>query len=359
MSNSKAEARPAVIRWLAKRWWILALIAIIVAASSLAWHEWLRFDSAPPTARQWSTQRTTIVAFSPDSRWLAFNDGTSVVVHHLPDGREVRVHPELAFWRQYAGIGFTPDSRLLIVGGQDDGLIECFDVEDGTRRNTISFGGDSLCQLIVPAESNRLFCIRRFSRGGESSIRGELVSRMNATEREEVPLVPEHLDFAMLALSTRGDLLARGDVRYRSYRISVYDFPSGKLRTEQVRTGGIPWSLAIDGESKRLANADRGLVRIWTLPTLEADESWEMPGEVQAVAFNRKDGALCAGSMQGSWLSDGVIRVWNSRGERLRTWTITNGIHCLAISPDGRWLATGSRDGGVQLWEWERVLGGR
>lgn len=354
MCNSKSDCRRASFRWMKGRRRIVALLAIVAGAAYSLWHEWFRFDSTPPCARGWATQRTTHIAFSPDSRWLAFTDGRSVVVHNLQDGHEIRVYPRLDDWGHYAGIGFTLDSRMLVVAGQDDGLIEYFDLDDGKLRRTLSFGQDSLCSMHVMAKANRLLCIRTFY--GESSlIACQMINPLDSTERDEVPIDRDRLYYANLAISPNEELLARGDVHYRSHRIVVYDLPSGKRRAEQMRPGGIPWSLAIDGESRRLANADNGRVRVWSLPDLASEQTWSIPGEVNAVAFNRSSGALAAGSAGGTWLRGGVIRIWDAQGRRLRTWHTANSIHCIAIAPDGRWLAAGSRDGGVQLWPWDEA----
>jgi WD40 repeat protein len=244
---------------------------------------------------------------------------------------------------------------MLVVGGQDDALIEFFDVDDGTLRRTIPFGQDSLCSMNVMAKANRLLCIRTFHPDESTLVACQRVNPLDATERDEVPIDRDRLHYANLAVSPDEELLARGDVHYRSHRIVVYDLPSGKRRAEQMRPGGIPWSLAIDGESKRLANADRGLVRVWSLPDLASEQTWSIPGEVNAVVFNRSNGALVAGSAGGAWLSGGVIRIWNAEGRRMRTWNTANPIHCVAISADGRWLAAGSREGRVQLWQWDEV----
>jgi WD40 repeat protein len=359
MCNSKVEFRRAFVRWIKRRWWVVVVVAVGIGAAYSLWHEWLRFDSMPTPARSWTTERTTHIAFSPDSRWLAFTDRTSVVIHNLQDGRESRVYPRLPYWGQYAGLGFTPDSQMLIVAGQDDGLIEYFDVEDTSLRRTIAFGEDSLYLMIALVRSDRLLCIRGLTHDENAAIACQLINPLNAAERQDVQLDRDRLRYANMALSPNEDLLARGIVHFRSHRIVVNDLPSGKRRGEQSRPGGIPWSLTIDGESKRLANADRGLVRVWTLPDLANEQIWEMPGEVNAVAFNLSNGALAAGSGEGTWLGGGVIRIWNADGRRLRTWRTDEPIHCLAISPDGNWLAAGSRDGRVQFWKWESMASGQ
>ena len=68
---------------------------------------------------------------------------------------------------------------------------------------------------------------------------------------------------------------------------------------------------------------------------------------MRAIAFNA-DGSLMA-----SGAEDSTIRLWRARDRTLlRVLPYhANGVSCLAISPDGRLLASGDGMGGVRAWD--------
>ena len=97
-----------------------------------------------------------------------------------------------------------------------------------------------------------------------------------------------------------------------------------------------------------LASSDQsGTIWIWDLATGKERHHWRGHiGEAQAVRFTR-DGALLLSTGQ-----DGCLRFW-----RATDWNKVasikvheESIYALAVSPDGHWVATGSSDETVNVW---------
>jgi WD40 repeat protein len=67
-------------------------------------------------------------------------------------------------------------------------------------------------------------------------------------------------------------------------------------------------------------------------------------------------------SPDGRWLAtasrDGNARIWDAAsGEELRKLMGHGGVEGVAFSPDGRWLATATADNTAQIWAMEEGSG--
>lgn len=131
--------------------------------------------------------------------------------------------------------------------------------------------------------------------------------------------------------------------------VSVKTANVGAIRGVAINTGG-----------KALATTEHGRrIALWSLTTGERLQlSGEHGGDVLALAFDRS---------RGYWVSGGresAIRIWDRslqplhvlRGDRM-------GVRCLAVAPNGNYLAAGYGDGTIALcdgqrWEIAKTLKG-
>jgi WD40 repeat protein len=158
-----------------------------------------------------------------------------------------------------------------------------------------------------------------------------------------------HMDFvSSVAVSSDGKTLASG-----SYdgNVIVWDAPTGKLRTTLKGHTKSIFCIAMSADGKTIASGgeDKTLI-VWDLATGKSVHSFEHEKAVAAVALT-PDGKVL---VSGSYLKEGEnligrIRVWETAtGKELHTirghaWL----VHCVALTVDGKTLATGSGDFGT------------
>ena len=199
--------------------------------------------------------------------------------------------------KDYAtSVAFTPDGRLLAIGGLEFG-VSLWPVDDDAtdqaealpfgRVNAMTFSPDGRCLAAAIAGSNHIVIWDR-------------------AERRETLILRSRWPILSLAFSPDGRYLAAGE------------------------------------------QADRGSVYLWDLETgcarFVLSGSW---GHVVSVAFSPDGNALAAVGMH-----ERVIRIWDVRsGQLCRVMAgHPRGTNAIAFSPDGRVLASAGNDGMVRLW---------
>ena len=185
-------------------------------------------------------------------------------------------------------------------------------------------------------------------------------------EAQDASLAGAHLSEAVLAeafnfpicvaLSGDGALLAAGTSAGEVWLWRVAD--RTPLLALEGHTG-VVWGVALNADGRLLASGSGdGTVRLWEAPSGRLLATLEgHTGGVWGVALSA-DGRLLA---SGGW--DGTVRLWDPRsassagqgassGGLLATLQgHTGGVWGVALSADGRLLASGGLDGTVRLWE--------
>jgi hypothetical protein len=150
----------------------------------------------------------------------------------------------------------------------------------------------------------------------------------------------------LLTYSPDSKVLAAGTSRDE---VTLWDTTTGQERGRLVAKED-EWLLCagwVDG-GQRLVTADvSGVLRYWSARTgLPTGVEVHTGGNAECFAISGDGQGLCRGNRSRALLLSG------HDGQPLRDLEGTlNDVGCLAFSPDGRWLAGGSRKGAVAVWE--------
>jgi WD40 repeat protein len=169
----------------------------------------------------------------------------------------------------------------------------------------------------------------------------------------------------VVLISRLDQLKAEGqlDVQYRKQlednHNEVLVEPSQEASPQWILTGhrGEIKALAVSKEDLIVSASDDGTAQVWNLGK---NAPWVLahPTAVQAVACSPRSAKDQEHSWCVSGCSDGTIRKWD-----LSQWGKTDvkvqplaekhseGVSCLAFSPDGEWFASGGEDNAIFLWE--------
>lgn len=344
------------------------------------------------------------LAFSPDGIYLA-TVGTDQMLHLW----QVATGEKVGAWREHSAaiytVTFSPDGTLLATGS-DDRMLRLWDVaameqRDLTPCRTVLSGHQAGIYVSAFSIDSKLL----FSAGAESVIRiwdittGQPLHTLTGHQRE----------VNTLTISPTGQVLATGEadtsmiylwdltpqpraryarLGYRHWANAIAFHPTLPLLAGASADGHIDlWQAAaghylqtlrsVRSISRALAfgapsqatdvqlavGSTDGTVRLWLVngqaliapgeqaasPTIgQPIRVLQAPGEIHAVAFNKQQSELFAGSYAGT------VHRWDLKtGQHLHTFHLPGDprIKSIAVSPDGHFLAAGSHNSTVALWE--------
>jgi WD40 repeat protein len=330
------------------------------------------------------------VTLSPDGKVLAAHDGDKIVLWEVESGKELKALPA-----QKRGVGFlyfSPDGKTLAVG-KGDWRVSMWDWAAGKespfplaydKREVVQFHMDSSfhggfspdgkwfvagascneplgvfeaatgrevhrlrCHAItstVSPDSKRLaVCGYLNDKGGREAVL-RLFDLASGKETAQFPLGHEDC-FHSLAFSPDGKLLACGG----SDRSCVVDTASGRVL---YRLSGRQGTMAFSPDGKSLAAGTGHRLRFWN--AAGGKEIDERPGEFgysPALAVS-PDGRWLASA---DWMAQDVS-LWDTRGGRLLRRLPVGGtekryVRNVAFSGDGRTLVAGRAEAALQFWD--------
>ncbi|HQU57702.1 MAG TPA: WD40 repeat domain-containing protein, partial [Saprospiraceae bacterium] len=155
-----------------------------------------------------------------------------------------------------------------------------------------------------------------------------------------------HDEILAVAISPNGQLLATAskDTTVRLWNANTYAW----LHTFIAHTDAVN-ALAFSPDGRELlTGSDDKTAILWDANTFDLKRRMEHPRAVEAVAFTADGTQLLIGASTSA--SEGQLAIWNAGDTPTIVDAHTAPITALAVSADGRWIATGAADKKVMLW---------
>ena len=353
----------------------IAGIALVLSAIFFVFLWGYSFFTVPgPDPPQTTIERETgdvpALAFSSDSRWLAFTDKHSVKLCDMNAGGAVKSLREFKEGDPSC-VAFTPDSKQVLVGTWSNRMY-VLEIAPGAVRETISFEDRRESRVLNVAVSSIddwvAVSVNYAKTTGPNSSSSEYaieVFQLGNSAKRETLIEAGARDF--VTFSPSGRLLAAIDREQNLVR--VWTMPDAKQVYEIPRSANEFFSIAFDPSSEKLAFGGMGQrVHIWSLAENRHIDSWSARSYVENLAFHPSGdiAAMCNHHRPNLGLdmasSNGAtISIWNGKGRRQNTFRAFDvAAGDMAISPNGKHLAaSGARHGSwqVKVWDWETASG--
>lgn len=239
-------------------------------------------------------------------------------------------------------VAFAPDGSLLATGG-DDRSVRLWRLPDGQPLNVLGGHGDMVFDIGITPDGRRLVSV---------TLDSDMVRLWQLPDGHQVELPKaKNPGGHCLAVDPRGRFVATGGLDDRVWFWSLPDLRL--LGKTLVYHAGYPTAVVVSPDGDTVISADRyGRLLTWdyrdpaaATSVLASDYKLGMNG-VLGLAIS-PDGRVLASAMDDGFV---ILRELPG-GQKLGTLTgHSNAVMSVAISPNGRLLASGSWDQTIRLW---------
>lgn len=337
LRNQLIISAAIVVLAIAGVWYSLSRPVAITKSSPSQPIEKTSENSDQPYTLKGHSSDVNSVTFSPDGQMLVTgSDDRTIKLWNLTTKQEIRTlvgHSSYIY-----AIAISPDGQI-IASGSVDKTIKLWNLNTGKEIRTLIGHSNSVASVAFSPDGKLL----------ASSSLDKTIKLWNLETNKEIRTLTGHSQaVASVAFSPDGLTLASGSY---DKTIKLWNLNTGKeIRT---LTGHLDLvsSIAFSPDGQQLASASKDkTIKLWNLNT--GKQIHTLTGhddKVTSVAYIPfSDSVIMA-----SGSNDNTIKLWDTAtGQEIRTLKKDSGyVYAIAISPDGRTLASGgSADNIIKIW---------
>lgn len=291
------------------------------------------------------------VAFSPNGRWLASASFDGTIILSDPE-TGVAKRTLLGHTAGVFAVAFTKDNKTL-VSASIDGTIRLWPVEANDKPEVVDTGlGPTVWLSMALSPDNKWIA----AGNDAGTIRlwkfGDWKNPADITDLEK------KIALRTLAFSPDGEILAAGGVNHKDEAADAFLFRTDtrKLDSQWPTEGRGVLSIRFSRDGKKLATGTgpghpRGMARVWDLEKKKIlFDVQQFRDFTHALELNADATRLiiCNG--------DNGLVVFDVATQKMvasMTGMFGNVMRSVAYSPDGKSIAVGTQDGGLQIWDAE------
>jgi WD40 repeat protein/tRNA A-37 threonylcarbamoyl transferase component Bud32 len=284
------------------------------------------------------------IAFSPNGRWVALSDGTSLGLWNWEKSmadNETRLHG--GYKGRFVSIAFSPDSQY-VAATTHNGSVTVWEIKGKVvaftaKRHTtmipsVAFVPEKEAPSLIYLRGKNVVLERWKSPGGRP-IRDFPLPASVSDQVRQVAFDPDR---------------SRVAIASRDAKVMVLNL-RGKTKPLDLQGVKHPLdSLAFSGDGSRLAGVtENGTIQVWDLADglLLFEQATEQTA-TSSVAFNRNGQLLAIGS------KNKTIKVWDCGiRKEILSLSATEPIQCIAFNASGKYLAFGGEGGLLKIWDLE------